>query len=176
MEALSWFFLLGLELHRFAPNDDGADGLGNTLEAVEAGGHTLSAYEGPALQPVLWATRGPVAFGLAPGLAGRIQALSASDGREGTLFVRQVLVEGRVRYGEQVFGELDLYGAGGSATLDGTRVADGNGYWGLAPSFGVRTSVAERLWVGGRLRYAWRFSDDIQSDGLGGVFAVEWRL
>lgn len=176
MESLAWIFLFGLELHRFAPTDDGADGLGSSLEAVEAGGHTLSAYEGPALQPVFWANRGPVAFGLAPGLAGRIQALSSSDGREGTLFVRQFLLEGRVRYGQRVYGELDLYGAGGSATLDGVKVADGNGYWGLAPCLGVRVPVADRVWVGGRMRYGWRFSQDLQSDGLGGVFAVEWRL
>ncbi|MCE7959898.1 MAG: AAA family ATPase [Acidobacteria bacterium ACB2] len=46
-------WLLGLELTRFAPVDDAADALAGSLSAVEAGGWTLSAYEGPALQPYL---------------------------------------------------------------------------------------------------------------------------
>lgn len=176
MEPLSWLFLFGLEIHRFAPVDDGADGLGSSLDAVETGGHHLGSYEGPALQPYIAFERGRLGLVFAPAMAGRIERLESADGREGTLFVRQWLVETRIRYGRSVFGELDLSASNGSASLDGVRVADGSGYFGLGPSLGLRANVGTRLSLTGRARYTWRLGQDSQADSLGGALAAEWSF
>jgi hypothetical protein len=176
MEPLSFLLLFGLEIHRFAPTDDGAEGLGSTLEAVEAGGHRLGPYEGPALRPYLALERGPVGFELAPALAGRIQRLESAEGREATLITRRWLLEARARYGNRVYCGVDAAVSGGRATLAGESVAEAGTSWSLGPMLGLRASISPGLSVVGRARYLWTLADDAQTDGLGGSVGLEWRL
>ena len=174
-ETLLWMFLLGLEVDRFPSVDDGADSLGSSLEVVEAGGHSLGEYDGPAFQPMLAARRGALGLAVLPAMVGRIETLESMDGRVATLYVRQWRLETRVQYGRRVFGELDLVGAGGGATLSGVSVADGAGYFGFGPAVGLRAPLSPSgLWLTGRLAYGWRLRDGLQTDALTGSVAVEW--
>ncbi len=168
--------ILGLELTRFAANDDNADALGGSLDALQSGGWTLSPYEGPALQPMIAVRRGALELGLAPALASRSETASSADGREGTVRVVQYRVEGRVRYvHDPWFIGLDGAWSDGSATLDGDPLAQGTGVGQLGPTAGVRAPLAQHLDLSLRARWPVRLQAGVLSHGLGGALALEWH-
>lgn len=168
--------LLGLELRRFAPADDAAASLGDSLEVIEAGGLSLSPYDGPAVQPVLgWRSR-RLTLSLAPGLAGSRSTATSSDGREAT--VRTLLWRGEARAwvhaGPALFG-LDAGLSGGGARTGGASVATAPTQLELAPTGGVRAALAPTLDLVARARYPVRLAGDQLEHGLSGALLVEWH-
>lgn len=173
---LLFAWLAGLEVTRFAPADDQADALSASLSTVEAGGWTLSPYEGPALQPYLGFSRGPWRLDLAPALAFRQATATSAEGREAA--VRTLEARAQLRAGH-TWGplELDLEAAwsGGRATVDGTEVGTSGSLWTVGPALGLGGDLGEHLRLVGRARLPVGLSADGFSVATGGSVALEWR-
>lgn len=175
MEPLS-LFLLGLELRRFAPADDAAASLGDSLEVVEAGGLSLAPYEGPALQPVVGWRSGRVALSLAPGLAVHSSTAWAADGREARVQTVQWRTEARAwLLFDPALAGLDLGVSGGSATSGGATVAQAPLALEVAPTAGVRVDLHPSLDLVLRGRLPVRVADDALDVGLAGALGIEWH-
>ena len=169
-------FVLGLELTRFPGADDSAASLGDSLEVIEAGGLSLAPYRGPALQPVFgWRSR-HVELTLAPGLAGRAQDASSSDGR--TVRVHTLEYRGEVRgwgrFGPALAG-LDVGVSGGRGTAGGKTVATAPVQLELAPTGGVHTALGDHLDLSLRARWPIRISQGALEQGLSGAVSLEWH-
>lgn len=168
--------ILGLELRRFAPADDAAASLGDSLEVIEAGGLSLSPYDGPALQPVVgWRSR-RLTLALAPGLAGSGSVASSADGREERVRVLQWRGEARawVHAGPALFG-LDGGLSGGSATAAGETVATAPLAVELGPTAGIRAPVGAHFDLVARARWPVRLAEGDVAHGLSGAFLLEWH-
>lgn len=176
MQIVTWF-LLGLEVARFAPADDGADPLAGSLDVVQSGAWSLSPYEGPAFQPYLAWRHGPLELGLAPAAAWRREKASAGDGREAAIKVFQWRAEARARWCfDPGFAGLDAALSDGSATLEGSRVAEGTQVVEVSPTIGARAPLGEHAAVVGRVRWPVRFLGDAVEHGPAGAVALEWHL
>ena len=95
--------MIGTALLTFAlelgTGSGGAVGQWNTsLEAVEAGGWTLSPYRGPLLQPVFGLRMEHVELAVAPALSMGRQDLVGADGRSLTVGWTQWRVEARAAW------------------------------------------------------------------------------
>lgn len=175
MDPASLLFL-GLELHRFSGGQTGAVTLGDSLEAIEAGGLSLPAYDGPVLQPVVgWRSR-RVALSLAPGLAGSSQVAYSTDGREARVSTFSWKGEARawVLAGPAVVG-LDLGLSGAQASTGGETVATAPLQIELAPTAGVRAALSEHLDLVPRLRVPVRLTEGTSTWGLAGALMLEWH-
>ena len=176
MQLATWF-LLGLEIARFAPADDAADALAGSLDAVQTGAWTLSPYDGPAIQPCLAWRHGPLELGLAPAAAWRSEQTSAGDGRQAALKTFQWRAELRGRWCfDPWFAGLDAALSNGSATLAGTRIAEGTQIVEGGPTLGARAPLGEHAALVGRVRWPFRFVGEAVEHGPAGAVALEWRF
>lgn len=169
-------WLFGLELTRFAPADDGADALAGSLTAIEAGGWTLSPYEGPALQPLVGLGLGRWELALAPAAALRRERAETADGREATLRSAALRLGLRLQAGLGPLA-LGLEGAVSDAwaTLDGEAVAGADTRVELGPSLGVRAPLSERWTLGARARWPVAVTGTDITQDLSGALSLEWR-
>ena len=169
-------WLLGLELTRFAPADDTADALAASLSAIEAGGFSLSPYDGPALQPYAGLAYGALALELAPGAAFHSATATSADGREAAVRTAAARVALRARYslGAARVG-VDAAWASSRATADADLVAAGPTSWELGPTAGLAAPITARLDVIGRVRWPVVWSEGALDHGLSGALALEWH-
>mgnify|MGYP000880807096 CR=1 FL=1 len=175
MDPASLLFV-GLELSRLSGGETGAATLGDSLEAIEAGGLALSPFEGPVLQPVIgWRSR-RLALSLAPGLAGSSSTARSTDGREARVSTLSWKGEARawVLAGPALVG-LDLGLSGATASSQGEAVASAPLLLELAPTAGVRGALSEQLDLVPRLRLPVRVSEGATTWGLGGALMIEWH-
>jgi len=169
-------WILGLELTRFAPSDDQADSLGQSLDVVESGALELSPYAGPALQPYVQWNGGSWRLGLAPAFSMRADQSNGSDGRSQTLRVCQWRMAGQALWSPNSwFVGLESAGSGGRATLAGDVVGAVEPGWEVGPTGGVRGSVADNWDLGGRVRLPLMLDDEGWAMTLGGGLALEWH-
>jgi hypothetical protein len=166
--------LLGFEVDRFAGEDDSADALTSSLEALEGGGWSLSPYQGPAIQPYVGLRGDRWQVQLAAGIATHHADASSSDGRTERLRTTQGALElsAQLTPGLWLVG-LDAGVSGGRARLDGSTIATGAPFIGVGPTVGMRVPVHPNVDLVGRARWQVQASDGDLSSGLGGALAVE---
>lgn len=168
--------LLGLQLTRFAPSDDAADALAGSLTAIEAGGYTLSPYQGPALQPLVGLSLPRLELALEPAVALRREQATAADGREDAVRVLAVRVGAMALacFGPGRAG-LELAWADGVATLGGATIASSTSQLEVTPTLGVAAPLTERLELGLRARWPVTVQGPELSQSLGGALTLIWR-
>ncbi|MDP6932844.1 MAG: hypothetical protein QGG40_07995 [Myxococcota bacterium] len=172
---------LGLELTRFAVTDDVADSVASSLDVIQAGAWTLSAYQGPALQPYLGGRLGSWELGVAPALAWRTEVATSEDNRSDRVRTLQGRLQARAWWSPEVSGEaswlvgLETAGSHGTAWLDGETLANGTLLWEVAPTAGARGALGKHVFLLGRARLPLQVTDGSVSTHLGGALSVEWR-
>jgi hypothetical protein len=166
--------LLGLEVDRFAGQDDAADALTASLEALESGGWSLSPYQGPAIQPYLGLRGARWQAQLAPAVAFREGQAESVDGRSQSVRTVQAALEASAQWTPGLgFAGLDLGVSGGRARLDGQTIATGAPTLRLGPTAGLRVALHDHVDLVGRARYLVEVGGDGVAHGLGGALAVE---
>ncbi len=169
-------FIAGLELQRFAPADDAAASLGDSLEVVEAGGLSLAPYQGPALQPFVgWRSR-HLSLTLAPGLAAHANTATSADGRQARVTTLQWRAEGRAWFlGGPFLAGLDLGVSGGSGHSGGAKVAEAPLALSVGPTAGVQVGLGDAFDLSLRARYPVQVAADSLDHGLSGAVALQWH-
>ncbi|RME23074.1 MAG: hypothetical protein D6798_14300 [Deltaproteobacteria bacterium] len=168
--------VMGVELQRFAPADDPAASLGDSLEIIEAGGLSLAPYDGPALQPVVgWRSR-HLSLTLAPGLAAHAGTATSADGREARVTTVQWRAEGRAWWlAGPLLAGLDVGLSGGGGRSGGVQVAEAPLAVSVAPTAGVLVGLGDAFDLSLRARYPVRFVDTAVDHGLSGAVALMWH-
>ena len=166
--------LLGLEVDRFAGDDDSADALTSSLEALESGGWSLSPYQGPAIQPYVGLRGARWQVQLAPALALRSGDAESSAGRGEPVRTTQGALELSGQWTPNLwFLGLDAGISGGVARLNGATIAQGAPTIELGPTAGMRVPLHDHLDLVGRARWRVLVSGGDLSQGLGGALALE---
>lgn len=166
--------LLGLEVDRFAGADDSADALTSSLEALEAGGWSLSPYQGPAIQPYVGLRGERWQVQLAPAIAMARADAASSDGRTERLRTTQAALELSAQWTPDLwFLGVDAGVSGGRARLDGATIAEGAPVIELGPTAGMRVPLHPNVDLVGRARWRVQASGGDLSQGLGGAVAIE---
>lgn len=170
-------WLFGLELTRFAPADDAADALAGSLTAIEAGGWTLSPYEGPAIQPYAGLDLGNFELLLAPSAAFRRERAEAEEGREAMLRTAAFRVGARASWAPGPFRlGMEIALSDGLATLDREPLINGDTTLELGPTLGFVAPLSESWYLGARARWPFELTGQDITQGLTGAVALEWRV